>query len=86
MFRRKNDDTCVFAGVCFDDGYMAWVDPFDADEAYVNRGAPEMMGIAGLGMIMLNYVLFSLAIVVFGKAMLNHAPWLERMARIFARP
>jgi len=67
-------------------GDMCWADPFDDGEAYVNRGAPEMLGMAGLAMMMLNYVLFGLAVVIFGKAMINRTPWLELIAKSFARP
>jgi len=67
-------------------GDIAFCDPFDDGEGYVNRGAPEMLGYAGLAMMMLNYVLFGLAAVVFGKALLNNAPWLVYCSQLFARP
>jgi len=67
-------------------GDTAMADPFDADEAYVNRGAPDMLGYAGLAMLMLNYVLFGLAAVVFGKALANKAAWLEYIGHVFAQP
>jgi len=67
-------------------GDAAMADPFDADEGYVNRGAPDMLGYAGLAMLMLNYVLFGLAAVVFGKALANKAPWMKHISRIFSKP
>jgi len=65
---------------------VAWADPLDAGEGYVNRGAPEMLGIAGLTMMMLNYVLFALAAVVFGRALIRNAPWLLYCSALYARP
>jgi len=67
-------------------GDTAMADPFDADEGYVNRGAPDMLGYAGLGMLMLNYVLFGVAAVVFGKALFANAPWLQYVSRVFSKP
>ncbi len=64
----------------------ALADPLDAGEGYVNRGAPDMLGYAGLAMLMLNYVLFGLAAVVFGKALVQKAAWLEYIAHMFAQP
>ncbi len=64
----------------------ALADPLDADEGYVNRGAPDMLGYAGLAMLMLNYVLFGLAAVVFGKGLTQKAPWLNYLAQAFAQP
>jgi len=70
--------------VAFGDAAMA--DPLDAGEAYVNRGAPDMLGYTGLAMLMLNYVLFGVAAVVFGKALFANAPWLLYISRVFAKP
>jgi len=67
-------------------GDTAMADPFDADEAYVNRGAPDMLGYAGLAMLMLNYVLFGIAAVVFGKGLAKKTPWLLKVSQIFAKP
>ncbi|MDQ6974851.1 MAG: hypothetical protein Q9M10_08180 [Mariprofundaceae bacterium] len=67
-------------------GDTAMADPFDAGEGYVNRGAPDMLGYAGLTMLMLNYVLFGLAAVVFGKGLAKKTPWLVHMSRIFEKP
>ncbi|MDQ6952432.1 MAG: hypothetical protein Q9M15_02780 [Mariprofundaceae bacterium] len=67
-------------------GDAAMADPFDADEGYVNRGAPDMLGYAGLAMLMLNYVLFGIAAVVFGKGLAKKTPWLLHISRIFAKP
>jgi len=67
-------------------GDAAMADPFDADEGYVNRGAPDMLGYAGLGMLMLNYVLFGVAAVVFGKALVANTAWLQYVSRVFSKP
>jgi len=67
-------------------GDVAIADPFDADEGYVNRGAPDMLGYTGLAMLMLNYVLFGVAAVVFGKALVAKAAWLQYVSRFFAKP
>ncbi|MDQ6994691.1 MAG: hypothetical protein Q9M18_03755 [Mariprofundaceae bacterium] len=67
-------------------GDTAIADPFDADEAYVNRGAPDMLGYAGLAMLMFNYVLFGLAAYVFGKGFAKKTPWLIQLGKIFSKP
>jgi len=67
-------------------GDTAMADPLDAGEGYVSRGAPDMLGYAGLAMLMLNYVLFGLAAIVFGKALANKAVWLEYTGHVFAQP
>jgi len=67
-------------------GDNAWADPFDADEAYVNRGAPDMLGYTGLALMMLNYVLFGLAVVVFGKALVKGSAWLVYVSQVVSKP
>ncbi len=64
----------------------SWADPLDDAEGYVTRGAPKMMDTSGLVFLGLDYVCFALAVVFFGRALIQNKPWLQYLSRVVSRP
>jgi hypothetical protein len=77
--------TLLLLGLCLSCD-TAWADPLDDGEGYVNRGAPDMLGMGGLALLMFNYVMFGLAAVVFGRALIQDKPWLQYVSRVVSKP
>ncbi len=64
----------------------SWADPLDDAEGYVTRGAPKMMDASGLVFLAFDYICFALAVVFFGRALVQDKSWLQYLSRVIARP